>query len=115
VANVGETALGTFNTFGGSLSEDDKVKLLKTRYSSLQKELEELHGSSMRNTGKHDDQGKPRKQLDKEVAKAKHTALADRLIMDLAPLSPELREAALDAIAPPETIRKAVQKAFLPK
>ncbi len=113
VANAGESALGAFNTFGGSLSEADKVNLLKTRYSAAKRELDELHGPSMKETGKLDAQGNPRKKLDKETAAKKHAALADRLIMDLAPLSPELREAALDAIAPPETVTKKVRKAFL--
>ena len=115
VANVGESALGAFNTFGGSLSEADKVKLLKTRYSAAKRELDELHGPTMRETGKLDSQGNPRKKLDKETAAKKHAALADRLIMDLAPLSTEMREAALQSIDPPETVTKRVHKAFLPK
>lgn len=110
VANVAEAGLGAFNSFGGDLSDEDKVKRLKSRYNRLRKELDEIHGPTMKETGKLDRHGKPRKKADKAVQSAKEAALADHLRAALAPLSPELRKQVLAGVRPTDAIEKRVSK-----
>ncbi len=88
-ANLGESVLGAYNTAGGSLSEADRIELLKARFSKFSRDLDDTLGPSTREDGKPD----------KKVRRAKRDAKADKLASILAPMDESQREAFLEALS----------------
>ncbi len=100
-ANLGESALGVFNTAGGSLSEADRIKLLKARFSRFSRDLDDTLGPSTLPDGKPD----------KAVRRAKRDAKADRLASILAPMSNEQRTAFLEALSTSQASQEVRKRA----
>jgi hypothetical protein len=95
-ANIADFALGVAASSGVDLSDEDRIARLKTRYSKFNTALQDELGKTTREDG----------TIDKDIQRRKHAALADKLRADLAPLTPELRAKALEAIDPPEKVLK---------
>ena len=110
--NAAEFVAGVATSNGASFSDEDRVKRIKSRFDKFKDGLDELHGKTMQETGKHDAHGQPVKKTDEAVQKKKHAAMLDRLRADLAPLTPELREKVLVTVTAPQEVKEKVAKAL---
>ncbi len=96
--NVAEDVLSLLTGNGMELSNAERTKRIKSRYQRLGRELNEEHGRTTGEDGK----------TDKAIQARKWEALAGKLRTELAPLDPEARAKALEAIAPPQGVRDLI-------
>lgn len=89
VANMAEAVEGILSAnVQETLSPEDRVRRIKARFSDFSKEYTEQHGKVSDEDGK----------IDKEKQKARNAVLADQLKIELSPLTPELRDKALEEL-----------------
>jgi hypothetical protein len=94
LANVAETGKG----YGDSnVTEEGKISRFKGRFSSFNRELQEVHGNTTVDG-----------TLNREVQAAKWAAQADWLINELAAMPADRQAQAFEAVDVPEVVRKKV-------
>lgn len=110
--NVAEFVTGVSASNGLDFSDEDRARRIKARFSKFKAGLDDIHGKTMQPTGKTGADGKPKMKTDEKIQALKWAALADRLVSDLAPASPELRRLVLDSITAPAEVKERVSKAL---
>lgn len=96
-ANLAEAVEGIISSnFQETLSDEDRIRRIKARFSKFSKEYTEEKGKVSDADGK----------IDKEKQKARNAVLADQLKIELLPLTPELRDKALEELNVSDAVKK---------
>lgn len=96
-ANLAEAVEGIISSnFQETLSDEDRIRRIKARFSKFSKEYTEEKGKVSDAAGK----------IDKEKQKARNAVLADQLKIELLPLTPELRDKALEELNVSDAVKK---------
>lgn len=107
--NVAEFITGLATSNGVDFSDEDRAQRIKARFNAYKATLETIHGKTQLPTGKTKG-GKPATKTNEKIQAAKWAAMADRLRVDLAAASPELRAMVLESITAPEEVKKRAAK-----